>query len=119
MQVQARHQKSIHSEPENRDYPIMPHSPQVNNFGKSTTVRVDIKNANSAKTLLTQNGNNHSIAVLREKSNLVRNDRPSRGHRSLGDLHELINKYKPKEKKNLTRKSDGKEYKIVRREYIY
>ena len=89
-------------------------------------MRLDIKNANSptnTKTSLTSSSNHNSnaaAAILREKSNLV-NDRKTRGHRSLGDLHELINKYKssPREKKTLTRKSDGKEYKMVRREYIY
>ena len=85
-------------------------------------VRSEIVNANSAVTTF------HQLAPSRDQTRdqCVMRDKPADrrargGHRSLGDLHELI-KYKvnkDQQSKKPTRKSDGKEYKIVRREYIY
>ena len=62
--------------------------------------------------------------VLRDKSRMARpvpGKRRTRGHKSLGDLQDLI-MYKVRDtvtnKKQMTRKSDGKEYR-VRREYVF
>ena len=56
-------------------------------------------------------------AVLRHPRQ-PRPPQPRRGHRSLGDLQELVRSKLPS-KRPVSRKSDGKEYKLVRREYIY
>ena len=56
-------------------------------------------------------------AVLRHPRH-PRPPQPRRGHRSLGDLQELVRSKLPS-KRPVSRKSDGKEYKLVRREYIY
>lgn len=84
-------------------------------------VRSEIINANTPVTTVTKLTNTNNC-MMRDKSK-VPSDRKSRGHRSLGDLQDLI-KYKVNSKdgahqKKPSRKSDGKDYKIVRREYIY
>ena len=87
--------------------------------GVPMIVRSEIVNANSPVTTVHQlaPGDHSGQCVMRDKPG----GRVARGHRSLGDLQELI-KYKVNkdtQQKKPTRKSDGKEYKIVRREYIY
>ena len=57
-------------------------------------------------------------AVLRQPRQPRPPQQPRRGHRSLGDLQELVRSKLPS-KRPVSRKSDGKEYKLVRREYIY
>lgn len=91
---------------------------------KSTIVRSNQTNGNhparSTVTLVPPDAS----PVLRDKSRLSRpacpGRRRTRGHKSLGDLQDLI-LYKVRDvtnKKQMTRKSDGKEYR-VRREYVF
>ena len=91
---------------------------------KSTIVRSNQSNGNhqakSTVTLLPPDAS----PVLRDKSRLsgpaCPGKRRTRGHKSLGDLQDLI-LYKVRDvtnKKQMTRKSDGKEYR-VRREYVF
>ena len=64
--------------------------------------------------------------VLRDKSRMSRpapGKRRTRGHKSLGDLQDLImdkvrDTVTNKKQQQMTRKSDGKEYR-VRREYVF
>ena len=92
---------------------------------KSTIVRSNQTNGNHpAKSTVTLVPPDAS-PVLRDKSRLSRpvcpGRRRTRGHKSLGDLQDLI-LYKVRDtgtnKKQMTRKSDGKEYR-VRREYVF
>ena len=88
---------------------------------KSTIVRSNQTNGNhparSTVTLVPP-----VSPVLRDKSRLSRpvpGKRRTRGHKSLGDLQDLIlDKVRDVTKDKKSRKSDGKEYR-VRREYVF
>ena len=88
---------------------------------KSTIVRSNQTNGNhqarSTVTLVPPES-----PVLRDKSRLSRSvpgKRSTRGHKSLGDLQDLIiDKVRDVTKDKKARKSDGKEYR-VRREYVF
>ena len=91
------------------------HSP-VNR--KSTIVKSDHTNCSRFKSTVILVPPD-SKPVLRDKSRLARSGPGA--SLSLGDLQDLI-RGKLRDtanKKQLTRKSDGKEYKVVRREYIF
>lgn len=55
--------------------------------------------------------------VLRDKTRLS-SVRKSRGHKSLGDLQDL-KRTLAGSSQHKSRKSEGKDYKVIRREYIY
>ena len=124
--VVTRAHRRIHSDRNLHVYRNLRHGnghAQIQIEAKPTIVRSNQTNghhpAKSTVTLVPPDAS----PVLRDKSRLSRpgpGKRRTRGHKSLGDLQDLImDKVRDvTNKKQMTRKSDGKEYR-VRREYVF